>query len=220
MAQNKYAALFEKLIELYPNPETELDYRNHFELLVAVILSAQCTDKRVNMVTPALFEAFPNAQAMAGASVEEIRELIKSINFFPTKARNLLGMAQQLMMLYRGKVPKERASLEALPGVGRKTANVVMANAFGIPTFAVDTHVHRVANRLGWVKTKTPEQTEQQLLAKVPEEWWIRGHHLLILHGRRICIARAPKCEICPLLSDCPYGKKRENMLSESRSSL
>lgn len=200
--------LLERLLKLYPHPKTALIHKNPFQLLVATILSAQCTDVRVNMVTPALFKAYPDAAALASASVVDVRELIKSINFFPTKAKNLVAMAQRLVMEHGGAVPKERESLEALAGVGRKTANVVMANAFGIPTIAVDTHVHRVANRLGWAKSATPEKTELQLMKKIPESWWIRAHHLLILHGRSICTARAPKCALCPLRPDCPYGKK------------
>lgn len=204
----KIQPVLETLLTLYPDPQTELVHRNPFELLVATMLSAQCTDKRVNMVTPALFARFPDAASMSQASLDDVRDLIKSINFFPTKAKNLIAMAQSLMLAHGGDVPQERKALEALAGVGRKTANVVMANAFGIPTLAVDTHVHRVANRLGWATTRTPEQTEQVLLKKIPKAWWIRGHHLLILHGRALCTARAPKCTACPVRGECRYGKK------------
>jgi len=200
--------ILEQLLQLYPDPTTELVHHNPFELLVATMLSAQCTDKRVNLVTPALFDAFPTAQTLAQATVEDVRNYIKTINFFPTKAKNLVAMAKMLVGQHGGEVPSAREALEALPGVGRKTANVVMANAFAIPTFAVDTHVHRVANRLGWATTKTPEQTEQILLKKIPNTWWIWGHHLLILHGRAVCTARAPKCGECPVREQCAFGKK------------
>lgn len=208
MPAKSVVPILEQLLELYPNPETELVHDNPYQLLVATMLSAQCTDKRVNMVTPALFAAFPTPQDLAQGPLDIVKEYIASINFFPTKAKNLIGMAQQLVLLHGSEVPQERAALEALPGVGRKTANVVLANAFGIPTLAVDTHVHRVANRLGWAKTTTPEKTEQALLKRVPKEWWIPGHHLLILHGRSLCTARSPKCGACPIQDKCPYGKK------------
>lgn len=209
MAKTDIVPLLEILLTLYPNPQTELDHDNPYQLLVATVLSAQCTDKRVNMVTPALFAAFPDAHALAKATVPQVEQYIASINFFHAKAQHLVSMGQQLVREHDGEVPQDRESLEALAGVGRKTANVVMANAFAIPALAVDTHVHRVANRLGWARSATPAKTELQLMKKIPESWWIRAHHLLILHGRRVCIARAPKCEQCPLLGHCPFGKKR-----------
>ena len=181
--------------EEMPVADTELRYNDPFQLLVAVILSAQCTDKRVNMVTPALFERFPTAEAMAGATIEEIFELIRSISYPNNKSKHLSAMAKKLMNEFNGEVPSDFELLQTLPGVGRKTANVMEAVAFGRPAMPVDTHVFRVADRIGLVTgARTPLETEKQLVANIPAEWLSRAHHWLILHGRYVCTARSPKC--------------------------
>lgn len=188
--------------------ETELHYRNPYELIVAVILSAQCTDKRVNMTTPAIFERFPAPQDMATASVDEIYGLIKSISYPNNKAKNLLGMAQKLVADFNGEVPADMELLQTLPGVGRKTANVVMAVAFGRPAMPVDTHVFRVTNRLGLVNTKTPLETEKELVKHIAPEILSTAHHWFILHGRYVCMARKPKCGECGISSWCKFFKR------------
>ncbi len=194
-----------------PVAESELRYRNPYELLVAVILSAQCTDKRVNMTTPALFERFPTPQDMAAASPEEIYPYIKSISYPNNKARNLAGMARKLVSEFGGEVPSDIDSLQRLPGVGRKTANVIGIVVFNKAVMPVDTHVFRVSDRLGLsTGAKTPLQTEQQLTARIPPELLPIAHHWLILHGRYVCLARKPKCGECGLSEWCRYyGKQR-----------
>jgi endonuclease-3 len=177
-----------------------------FQLVVATILSAQCTDARVNLTTPALFARFPDAASLAGARLDELEALIKSTGFFHNKARNLIGLGQALLARHGGVVPGELATLTALPGVGQKTANVVLANAFGVPALAVDTHIFRVARRLGLSKATTPEKVEADLCRLFPREDWIELHHQLIFHGRRVCDARRPDCAPCPLLDLCPTG--------------
>lgn len=189
--------------------ETELHYRNPYELLVAVILSAQCTDKRVNMVTPAIFERFPDPASMAAGSVEEIYELIKSISYPNNKAGNLHGMAVKLTADFGGVVPEDMEALQSLPGVGRKTTNVIMAVAFNRPAMPVDTHVFRVTNRIGLVNnTKTPLETERKLVENIPAEVLSTAHHWFILHGRYVCTARKPKCEECGIRAWCKYYSK------------
>lgn len=191
--------------------ETELHYRNPYELIVAVILSAQCTDKRVNMTTPAIFERFPDPASMAAASVEEIYQLIKSISYPNNKAKNLLGMAQKLVADFNGIVPEDMELLQSLPGVGRKTANVVMAVAFSRPAMPVDTHVFRVTNRIGLVNnTKTPLETEKQLVKNIPSGVLSTAHHWFILHGRYVCTARKPKCGECGISEWCKYFQKNK----------
>lgn len=195
--------------ENMPIAETELRYRNPYELIVAVILSAQCTDKRVNMTTPAIFERFPDPASMASARVEEIYDLIKSISYPNNKAKNLLGMAQKLMTDFNGIVPEDMEALQTLPGVGRKTANVIMAVAFQQPAMPVDTHVFRVTNRIGLVNnTKTPLETEKQLVKHIPAEILSTAHHWFILHGRYVCTARKPKCEQCGIRQWCKFFEK------------
>ena len=201
-----------------PVAETELHYQDPYQLLVAVILSAQCTDKRVNMTTPALFERFPTAGAMAEATAEEIYPYIKSISYPNNKARNLAAMARMLMAEFNGVVPDEVEQLQRLPGVGRKTANVVASVFYHKCVMAVDTHVFRVAARIGLtVGAKTPLQTEQQLTRHIPEKLLPIAHHWLILHGRYVCMARAPKCAECGIAPWCKYGEKvRKTQASDS----
>ncbi|WLT31999.1 endonuclease III [Geothrix sp. PMB-07] len=190
----------------YPDARCALDHQDPFQLVVATILSAQCTDARVNLTTPALFARFPDAASLANARVEEIEALIRSTGFYHNKAKNLLGLGQALMARHGGKVPSDPAELGALPGVGQKTANVVLANAFGVPALAVDTHIFRVARRLGLSKATTPEKVEADLCRLFPREDWIELHHQLIFHGRRVCDARRPDCAGCSLLDLCPTG--------------
>lgn len=191
--------------------ETELQYRNPYELIVAVILSAQCTDKRVNMTTPAIFERFPDPAAMAAGSVEEIYQLIKSISYPNNKAKHLHEMARKLVADFQGEVPEDFDLLQTLPGVGRKTANVIMAVAFSRPAMPVDTHVFRVTNRIGLVNTKTPLETEKQLVKHIPAEILSTAHHWFILHGRYVCTARKPKCEECGICEWCKFFKENIN---------
>ena len=189
-----------------PEAETELHYTDPYELLVAVILSAQCTDKRVNMVTPALFQKFPSPESLAIATFEDVEPFIRSVTFANNKTRHLIGMAKMLMEDFHGEVPDNMEDLVKLPGVGRKTANVIVSVVFHQPGMAVDTHVFRVAARIGLTtNAKTPLQTEQQLVANIPEELLAIAHHWLILHGRYICIARRPKCEECGLKPACKF---------------
>ncbi|MEA3317147.1 MAG: endonuclease III [Bacteroidota bacterium] len=200
---------YEKIITIFkennPVAKTELNYNNAFELLVAVILSAQCTDKRVNILTPNLFAKFPTAKAMSTASVEEIFSLIKSCSFPNNKAKHLSGMAKMLITDFNDKIPSEIKDLQKLPGVGRKTANVIASVIYNKPTMAVDTHVFRVANRLGLTKAKTPLESEMQLVKHIPKELIPIAHHWLILHGRYVCTARKPKCNNCILSNYCKY---------------
>jgi endonuclease-3 len=193
-----------KLLALYPDADTELHYGNPYELLVATILSAQCTDERVNQVTPALFRRYPNASALAGATTAELEPQIQSTGFFRAKSRSLVGMASALVEKHRGEVPAAMADLVELPGVGRKTANVVLGHALGVPGLPVDRHVLRVANRLGIAKSEDPEVVEAQITSVVPPEQWTKTSDSLILHGRRVCKPR-PLCELCGLRDDCPF---------------
>lgn len=189
--------------ENVPVAESELDFKNPYQLIVAVILSAQCTDKRVNMHTPALFLRFPTPQMLAQATFEEVYDLIKSISFPNNKAKHLLGMAKMLVEEFGGEVPAETQQLERLPGVGRKTANVVASIIYNKPVIAVDTHVFRVSHRLGFSKGKTPLEVEKDLNKLIPLEERAIAHHWLILHGRYICTARNPKCGTCPIRDFC-----------------
>jgi endonuclease III len=194
----------------FPEPETELRYTNPYELLVAVILSAQCTDKRINMVTPALFNRFPSPEILAKADVEEIFDYIRSVSFPNNKAKHLAGMANMLMNDFEGEVPASTEDLQKLPGVGRKTANVIASVVFNQPTMAVDTHVFRVSKRIGLVNMscKTPREVEDQLMKHIPKDLVHKSHHWIILHGRYICMARSPKCNKCPLTDICSYYNK------------
>lgn len=202
--QQKYDAFVAYFEEHMPVAESELHYENPYQLLVAVILSAQCTDKRVNMTTPALFGRFPTPQDMAAATVDEIYTYIKSISYPNNKAKNLSGMAQVLVSDFNGVVPNNLEDLQKLPGVGRKTANVMMAVAFDQPAMPVDTHVFRVSNRIGLTKnSKNVLETEKTLVAHLPKELISKAHHWLILHGRYVCLARKPKCETCGITGIC-----------------
>lgn len=205
--KQRYEAVIAYFEEAMPVAETELHFANNFQLLVAVMLSAQCTDKRVNMVTPALFEAYPTPAVMAAASEEEVLEYVKSVSYPNSKARHLVATAQQLVERFDGEVPETLDELTSLPGVGRKTANVVMSVAFGQARMAVDTHVFRVSHRLGLVteKAKTPLAVEQALVKHIPEAVIPKAHHWLILHGRYVCKALKPLCMECGLQSICPY---------------
>lgn len=192
-----------------PVAETELKYKNPYQLLVAVILSAQCTDKRVNIVTPELFKSFPDEKKLSEASVEEVFEHIRSISYPNNKAKHLVGMAKMLVEKFHSQVPETIEDLTQLPGVGRKTANVIVSVVYDKPAMAVDTHVFRVAARIGLsTNAKTPLQTEQQLVKFIPENLLSIAHHWLILHGRYVCLARNPKCSICELKKFCKYYEK------------
>ncbi len=212
--KERYAGIIAWFSENVPVAETELHYGSAYELLVATILAAQCTDKRVNMTTPALFDRFPTPESMAQADPEDIFPYIKSISYPNNKAKNLAAMARKLMADYGGIVPSDRDELVKLPGVGRKTANVVGAVVFGKPVMAVDTHVFRVANRTGLaVDAKTPLQVEMQLTENIPERLVSLAHHWLILHGRYVCTARAPHCPECGIALYC---KKRQAELRKA----
>jgi endonuclease III len=198
--------LMARLDAAYPDAHCALEHENPFQLVVATILSAQCTDARVNLVTPALFTKYPTPAKLAVARTEELEALIHSTGFFRNKAKNLIGLGKALVERHGGEVPKEPSALSALPGVGQKTANVVLANAFGIPALAVDTHIFRVARRLGLSGGNTPEKVEADLCQRFPKDLWIPLHHQLIWHGRRVCDARKPCCETCALRDLCPTG--------------
>ena len=205
LEKDKIKEVLDILEETYPEAECALHHQNVFQLIVAVALSAQTTDKSVNVVTPALFERYPDADALAAADVEEVSEYIKRIGMYKTKAKNIVGMAQKLVSDYDGQVPEDYDALVSLPGVGRKTANVVLSVGFGQQRIAVDTHVFRVANRIGLVHEKDVLKTELSLMERIPEERWSRTHHSLIYHGRQCCDARKPKCDDCPINTLCEY---------------
>ena len=207
--KERYDGVIAWFEEHVPVAESELQYRSPYELLVAVILSAQCTDKRVNMTTPALFEAYPTPQAMAEASPEEIYSYIKSISYPNNKAKHLVGMAQMLINEFNGVVPNTVEQLVKMPGVGRKTANVIASVIYNKPAMAVDTHVFRVSERIGLTtNSKNPLQTERTLVKHIPQAMIPKAHHWLILHGRYVCLARKPKCEQCGLKLWCRWYEK------------
>jgi len=203
------ARILQVLEEEYPDAKPELHFTNPYETLMATMLSAQCTDKQVNKVTPAVFERYPNPKSMAEAKVEELYPLVRSCGF-KSKAGNMIAACRIICEQYGGQVPQTMEKLTSLPGVGRKTANVVLSNAFGIPAFAVDTHVFRVTNRLGLCKAESVEDTEKQMTELIPEEKWGQAHHWLIWHGRRVCRAQNPKCEGCALKEWCWYVQREE----------
>ena len=201
-------AVLSALAAAHPDAKPELDFRNPFELLIATMLSAQCTDKQVNRVTPALFAACPDAASMAALTEEELIKYIRPCGFFNTKAKHISEACRDITDRFGGEVPADREGLESLAGVGRKTANVVLSNAFGVPAIAVDTHVFRVSNRIGLADASTVEKTEQQLMENIPRDKWSIAHHWLIFHGRRVCSARNPKCADCTLAEFCRYYKE------------
>lgn len=207
-------AILDELGRMYPDARCELNHTSAFELLVATILSAQSTDVRVNMVTERLFKKYNTPEAFAVLSPETVAHEIKELGLFRNKAKSIVEASKQIIEKHDGRVPSDRESLEALPGVGRKTANVVLSNAFDVPAIAVDTHVFRVARRLGLATKKTPEQVERELMECVPRSEWTLTHHRLIFHGRRLCHARRPGCESCPLLPHCPFARGQELEIS------
>ena len=204
--EERYKGVLDWFQANVPVAETELHYANPYQLLIAVILSAQCTDKRVNQITPALFEAFPTPEVLAASTPEVVYEYIRSVSYPNNKAKHLVGMAQVLMKEFQGVVPSDVDELQKLPGVGRKTANVIASVVFDKPAMAVDTHVFRVSNRIGLtLNSKTPLETEKELVRHIPEHLIPIAHHWLILHGRYVCLARKPKCESCGLKPWCKY---------------
>jgi len=204
--RRRAAGVLDILATQYPEAHCALLYRNPWELLVATILSAQCTDLRVNLVTPALFRRFPTPAAMALAGQQTVEELVRTTGFFRNKAKNIIASAKVLVERHAGVVPPRREDLVALPGVGRKTANVVLGNAFGVPGMVVDTHVKRISRRLGWSDRSDPVQIEEDLCRLLPEDLWTLAGHLLIAHGRAVCKAPIPWCSRCPVVRDCPQS--------------
>ena len=208
MKTTKVESLFRKLKDSIPKAETELCYRNTFELLISVILSAQATDISVNKVTPGLFAAFPTPQDIYEAGSEKVLPYIRSIGLAPTKSKNIVKTCAQLVENHAAQVPQNREQLEALAGVGRKTANVILNTAFGQPVLAVDTHIFRISNRTGLAPGNTVLQVEENLMKAVPEKWKKDAHHLLILHGRYVCKSRKPDCEHCVIVQECEHPDK------------
>jgi endonuclease-3 len=196
--------IYRQLTKSYPNVRCELDYKNAFQLLVATVLSAQCTDKRVNQTTPALFKKYPNPQKMAKAYLRDIQNLVKSTGFFRAKAKNIKGLSNKIMEEFDGKVPRNLEDLITLPGVGRKTANVVLGHAFGIPGITVDTHFGRLSRRFGWSKQNNPVKVEFEVGELIPEKEWTNLSQRMIWHGRRVCHSRKPACGACALAKLCP----------------
>jgi endonuclease III len=219
--KERFRHFLDYFIQHYPAPQTELRYGNPFELLIAVILSAQCTDKRINLITPALFERFPSPEALAASDYDEVFSYIRSVSYPGNKTRHLLGTARMLVSEFNSEVPATIEELQKLPGVGRKTANVIVSVIFNQPAMAVDTHVFRVSKRLGLADqtASTPLEVERQLVAHIPEAWVNKAHHWLILHGRYICLARTPKCHECALTFFCRYYEslqKNNQLIPES----
>ena len=213
LRKDRYKAFVDYFSSHQPDAETELHYTNPFELLVAVILSAQCTDKRINQVTPALFERFPDAASLAASTPEEVFQYIRSVSYPNNKSKHLVGMAKKLITEFNGNVPSDIKDLQSMPGVGRKTANVIASVIYNAPAMAVDTHVFRVANRIGLTRNATtPLAVEKQLVKYLPQDRIYVAHHWLILHGRYICVARNPKCHICPLTWFCKYYEQTQTV--------
>lgn len=207
LTKKKGKEVLDILLELYPDAKAELNFTNPFELLIATILSAQTTDVQVNKVTDKLFQEYKTPEDFLTLSAEDLGEKIRTIGFYNNKSKHILATCKLLIEKYDGKIPEGRDELMTLPGVGRKTANVVVSNAFGTPAIAVDTHVFRVSNRIGLADSKDVEGTEKDLMKMIDKEMWSKGHHLLIFHGRRMCKARRPLCEECPLTEHCNYYK-------------
>lgn len=216
--KERYKAFVNHFSDQMPIPETELFYENPFQLLVAVILSAQCTDKRINIVTPAIFRDFPTPQDMAASNFDELFPYIRSVSYPNNKTKHLLGMASMLVEEFGGEIPSSVNELIKLPGVGRKTANVITSVVWNQPNMAVDTHVFRVSKRLGLVpaSAKTPLEVELQLTKHLPKDVIHKAHHWLILHGRYTCLARSPKCDICSITSICRYFEKNQQILQKT----
>jgi len=214
--RKRAARITRKLFAAHPDATIALQFRNAFELACATVLSAQCTDERVNKTTPALFERFPDARSMAKASPSELESLIRSTGFYKAKARSLMGLSRAINEQHGGRVPDTMEELVELPGVGRKTANVILGNAYDTPGLVVDTHVSRVSQRLELVTSTDPVAIEAELAGLVPKKDWTRFSHAMIFHGRRICVARKPMCAVCPLFDDCPFPAKAA--ASDSRS--
>lgn len=213
LRKDRYKAFVDYFSTHQPKAETELVYSNPYELLVAVILSAQCTDKRINQITPRFFERFPDVYSLSKGSQEEIFDLIRSVSYPNNKAKHLAGMARMLVNDFNGEVPSNLDDLQKLPGVGRKTANVIVSVIYNAPAMAVDTHVFRVANRIGLTSNaSTPLAVEKQLVEYLPQDLIYIAHHWLILHGRYICVARNPKCHICPLTNFCKYYEQLQTV--------
>jgi len=210
--KERYKGFIDYFSEHNPDAETELEYKNPYQLLVSVILSAQCTDKRVNMTTPSLFEAFPTPDFLAVATFDEVYPFIKSISYPNNKTKHIIGMAKMLITDFDSVVPSDINELQKMPGVGRKTANVIASVVYNQPTMAVDTHVYRVSKRIGLVthSAKTPLEVEKQLVKFIPTEHIPKAHHWLILHGRYVCLARKPKCEACNIVEICRYFEKNQ----------
>lgn len=204
MKRQRATEIIDRLAKQYPDPKTALNHDNPFELLVATVMSAQSTDKRVNIVTAQFFPAHNTPEKLLSLSLPTFQKLIQTVGLYHTKAKNIFALCQILIDKHHSQVPHNREDLEALPGVGRKTANVVLSNAFGIPAFAVDTHVFRVTHRLGLTKGKNPDQVEQDLMELLPESIWTNAHHYFIFHGRETCKAIKPKCSECILVDLCP----------------
>ncbi len=208
LKKERYQLFVKHFAAKQPNAETELHYNNPYQLLVAVILSAQCTDKRINQVTPALFQRFPNANALAEVTPDIVFDYIRSVSYPNNKAKHLVGMANMLVNEFNNQVPSDIDQLQKMPGVGRKTANVIASVIYDAPAMAVDTHVFRVANRIGLTTGKTPLAVEKDLVKNLPEHTIAMAHHWLILHGRYVCVARSPKCNICEITYMCKYFEK------------
>jgi endonuclease III len=200
--------ILERLAEAYPDAHCELNYQTPFQLLIATILSAQATDKKVNEITAGLFVKYPGPQEMVALTQEQMEQEIKEIGLYKNKAKNILATCRILLDQYGGEVPQKMEPLVELPGVGRKTANVVLSNAFGVPALAVDTHVHRVSNRIGLALSDDPLEVERQLCRRIPKREWTDTHHRIIWHGRRVCDARKPKCEVCTISEFCRHFKE------------
>lgn len=212
LKKERYQEFVKHFAAKQPNAETELHYNNPYQLLVAVILSAQCTDKRINQVTPALFQRFPNAKSLSEATPDIVFDYIRSVSYPNNKAKHLVGMANMLFNDFNDQVPSDIDQLQKMPGVGRKTANVIASVIYDAPAMAVDTHVFRVANRIGLTKGKTPLAVEKDLVKHLPEHTIAMAHHWLILHGRYVCVARNPKCSICDITHFCKYFEQQNKL--------
>lgn len=219
LKKDRYKLFVEHFAAKQPNAETELHYNNPYQLLVAVILSAQCTDKRINQVTPALFQRFPNAKALSEVTPDIVFDYIRSVSYPNNKAKHLVGMAQMLLNDFNNMVPSDIDQLQKMPGVGRKTANVIASVIYNAPAMAVDTHVYRVSRRIGLSAGKTPLAVEKDLVKNLPEHTIHVAHHWLILHGRYVCLARSPKCSICEITNICKYfqqNNKKTKIISDT----